>query len=122
MKDGFQDVFGRSIDEMKAAIDRNDPNELPTAVIGVALYHDDPVFAQDVCVELATHEHDLVRGNAVLGFGHIARRCGSLDEGAVRPIIESALNDRSDYVRGQAWAAAEDVCHFLGWNVSGFSG
>jgi hypothetical protein len=60
-----------------------------------------------------------VRGNAVLGFGHLARRFRRLDEGVVRPIIENALLDADPYVRGQADAAADDVAHFLGWKVKG---
>jgi hypothetical protein len=45
-----------------------------------------------------------------------------LDQAIVKPIIEAALKGPSDYVRGQARAAAEDVTHFLSWQVTGFDG
>ncbi len=35
----------------------------------------------------------------------------------MKPVIEAALNDRSDYLRGQADAAADDVEFFLKWEV-----
>ena len=77
-------------------------------------------IAESLCRELFDHEDEQVRGNAVLGFGHLARRFGKLDKKTALPLIESALVDSSDYVRGQAWAAAEDVGHFLGWKPEGF--
>ena len=65
---------------------------------------------------IASHPHFNVRGNAVLGFSHLARRFGRLDS-AAREIIEAGLRDGDSYVRGHANAAADDVQHFLGWKV-----
>jgi hypothetical protein len=108
----------RSKDEIKAAIARDDPDDLSYAVISAALYSDDPDWAEGVCLRLANHEHFNVRGNAFLGFGHIARIHGKLDESGVKPLIEAALIDESDYVRGQANAAADDVEFYLKWKVN----
>jgi len=66
--------------EIKSAIERNDPSELLIAVLSAALYTEDRGFAQEVCLQLANHPHFNVRGNAILGFGHIARIDGRLDE------------------------------------------
>ena len=106
-------------EEAEAAIARDDPAELYVVPISVSMYHEDLEWSQGVCIRLSAHRDATVRGNAVLGFGHLARRFRRLDEGVVRPIIENALLDADPYVRGQADAAADDVAHFLGWKVKG---
>ncbi|HEX8635118.1 MAG TPA: hypothetical protein VF703_13305 [Pyrinomonadaceae bacterium] len=87
------------------------------AVISAVLHSDDPAWAEDVCLRLARHEHFNVRGNAILGFGHLARIHRQLDERRVKPLIEDALREASDYVRGQADAAADEVEFFLKWKI-----
>lgn len=113
----YKAIEPRSKDAVESAISRNDPNELIYAVLSAALYADDPDFAEGICVHLAAHEHFNVRGNAVLGFGHLARIHRRLNEGLVKPLIEAALADESAYVRGQANAAADDVEFYLKWKV-----
>lgn len=114
----YKAIEPRSKDEIEAAISHNDPNELIYAVLSAALYADDPDWAQGICVRLAEHEHFNVRGNAVLGFGHLARIHRQLNEDLVKPLIEAALADESEYVRGQANDAADDVEFYLKWKVS----
>jgi hypothetical protein len=111
------DAGARWMAEADAAIARDRPDELLHVPIRVSLDPPDCVWAQDVCVRLAAHPHPNVRGNAVLGFGHLARTCGALDEAVVRPLLEAAMRDPDEYVRGQADAAAGDVAHFLGWRI-----
>ncbi len=106
-------------DEVEQALARNDPEELLRVVIGVALYEEDLGYSQQLCIRLSSHEHFNVRGNAVLGFGHLARRFRTLNKTLVKPIIERSLRDPSDYVRGQAVDAADDVAHFLKWKIEG---
>jgi hypothetical protein len=103
--------------EIEVAINRNNPEELLYAVLSAALYAEDWQWAQDVCLRLAKHEHYNVRGNAILGFGHIARIHGKLDEDKIKPLIELALNDSHEFVRGQASSAIDDVNFFLGWDI-----
>lgn len=105
-------------DEALAALERNNPEELRLVVVGVALYGTDPIFAEKYCLKLARHNHYVTRGNAILGFGHLARRFRELNEALVKPLIENALIDESEYVRGQAWATVDDVTHFLGWKIA----
>ena len=57
-----------------------------------------------------------IRGNAVLGLGHIARIHRRLDESKVRPIIDAAIKDPSKYVRAHAYDAQGDMEVFLGWS------
>lgn len=104
-------------EQIEAAILRNEPDELLMAVLSAALYSNDPVWSESVCLRLADHEHFNVRGNAILGFAHIARTHGKLDADRVKPIIESALSDESEHVRGHAEEAADDIEHYLKWRL-----
>jgi hypothetical protein len=108
-------VFTRT--EVEVAIQRDDPQELLYAVLSAALHAEDQEWAQDVCLRLAFHPHSNVRGNAILGFGHIARVHRYLDRARVQPIIERALNDPDEYVRGHAVDAVDDIEHFLRWRL-----
>ncbi|MEM8875620.1 MAG: hypothetical protein AAGD32_15345 [Planctomycetota bacterium] len=110
----YEPVQRYSSREVEGAIAENDLGKLSNIVIAVSMYATDLQEAESLCARLATHEDENVRGNAILGFGHLARRFGKLNLPNVKEIIESGLQDKSEYVRGQAWAAADDVAHFLG--------
>jgi len=69
-------------------------------------------------MRLATHPDATVRGNAILGFGHLARRFRRLDRQTVEPLVTAALSDQSEFVRGQAEAASDDIGFFLKWNAN----
>ena len=95
------------------AIKANDPDVLGPTIIAAALYEDDFDIAYGACVQLSSHPDEVVRGNAILGFGHLARLFGRLGDEAPA-IVKQGLIDASAYVRGQAYAAAGDLHHFLG--------
>jgi hypothetical protein len=80
--------------EIETAISRNNSDDIVYAVLSAALHSEDAAWAEDVYVRLAAHENENVRGNAILGFGHIARIHGQLTEARVRPLIESAFEDK----------------------------
>jgi hypothetical protein len=105
--------------DIEKAVKRDDPDELLHLVVSVALNHEGFNFIFNLCLKLSHHNHPNVRGNAILGFGHLARRFGRLDMECVKPLIEAALKDDDFAVSGQAWAAASDVEQFLGWKVDG---
>lgn len=115
----YEEIPELSPAEVEAAIGRDDPGELLHAVLAAALRAADAAWAEDVCVRLSRHPHFNVRGNAVLGFGHIARIHGTLTRARVRPILEAALRDEHEYVRAQADSAASDTRVFLGWEIAG---
>lgn len=115
----FQDLENSTFDDVQAAISRNNPEELPLVSVTVALSSDDPLLAQNVCIALSRHEHYLTRGNAVMSLGYLARRFRKLDEHAVKPVIEAALNDPQEYVRVRAKSAADEIHQFLHWDISG---
>jgi len=106
-----------SREAVDAALGRAEPKELLRAVVAVALHSEDLAWASSVCLQLARHQHFNVRGNAILGLGHLARRFGRLDPVA-REVIEEGLRDSDAYVRGQAECAADDAQRFLRWKIS----
>jgi len=116
----YQDLKTATDDDVYAALARDDPLELHHVPIGVSMSHPNLEWSADMCIRLSSHSDAQVRGNAVLGFGHLARRFGDLNEGRIKPIIEAALRDGSRIVRDHADAAAGDVTHYLGWKVRGY--
>ena len=97
------------------AIELDDPIELADLATDVGLVAEPLEWAQSCCIQLARHRNANVRGNAVLAFGHLARRFGRLDPQRIRRLVQIALYDPSEYVRGQANSAADDLSTFLGW-------
>jgi len=102
--------------DVEDVIARGDPQELLYVPIVVSMDPPDPDWSQEICLRLADHEHWNVRGNAVLGFGHLARTTGQLDKSRVMPLVTSALTDSNSYVRGHAKDAVDDISHHLGWS------
>lgn len=116
----YKDPGKKTKEEVRRILDRDDPEELLHTVVSVGLYEEDYEFAYKVIHELASHPHRNVKANAILCFGHLARRFQKLPQEEVKPIIESALESKEEYIYGQAWSAADDVKHFLGWKITGF--
>ena len=88
--------------------------ELSRLVIAVAMHEENFAFAEAVCLRLAESKEATVRGNAILGFGHIARRAKTLiEEKRARALIDAGMKDESEYVRGQAVSASDDVTFFI---------
>jgi hypothetical protein len=104
-----------SPEEIEATVKRDDPDELLEAVLSAALHSDDRIFAEKLCIRLSSHWHFNVRGNAILGFAHIARIHERLDEDTIKPIIQRGLQDEHEYVIGQSVAAKDDIEDYLGW-------
>ncbi len=114
----YEDIPILTKEEILEALHRADPEELETISLSASLGIDDWQWAQAVCLQLATHPEPGVRGNAILGFGHLARLHRRLDRDRVEPAIRDALNDRDADVRGHADSAAEDIATFLDWQLS----
>ncbi len=109
------------IDSITDALTRNDADELLHIPIALSMEppeEEHPGYAEKVCRELAAHPNANVRGNAILGFGHLARTAGIIwKPKEVRALVEAGLADPDEYVRGQAEAAADDLRHFLKWKL-----
>ena len=93
--------------EIEAAIAEDDPEELLGVIIDLALAAEDADWAENCCIRLAVHDDTDVRGNAIIGFAHLAERFGGLNREKVLPVIEAARHDPKEYVRDQAEAALE---------------
>jgi len=106
-----------AFEESAAVLERDDPSELMDWILELARECDDRAWAENCCARLARHRNAMVRGNAMLGFGHLARRFGHLDPHRVKRLVETGLHDGSDYVREQARSAAEDLATFLAWEI-----
>ncbi len=104
-----------------AALARNAPDELLHIPIALSMEppeEEHPGYAESICRQLAVHPHANVRGNAILGFGHLARTAGIIwRPKEVRALVEAGLADPDEYVRGQAESAADDLRHFLKWKL-----
>lgn len=107
--------------DVEAVIARGNPDELlyVPIVVGMNAADCDRSWAETVCFNLATHPDFNVRGNAILGLGHIARTCGELNLEHAIPLITKALSDPHEYVRSHAESAADDLKTYLGVLVSG---
>ncbi|MGE4650472.1 MAG: hypothetical protein AAEJ53_06265 [Myxococcota bacterium] len=99
------------------AIEHDDPRELADLVQQIAQEATPQDWAQSCCIQLSRHRSAEVRGNAVAGFGHLARRFGRVEPQGVQRRVKIALHDPSAYVRSQARSAALDLHTFLGWEL-----
>ena len=97
------------------AVERDDPVELQDLVLELALESRDRIWAECGCAQLARHRNAMVRGNALLGFAHLAQRFGALDPNRVKRLVEIGLHAHHEYVRRQAESAAEDLETLLDW-------
>jgi hypothetical protein len=105
----YQAIEPVKAEDAEAALERNDPAELLLVAIGVGLHSGDLAWSEDYCIRLARHPHFNVRGNAILAFGHLARRFKTLNRPESLEAVQRGLADHDEYVRGQAEAAADDV-------------
>lgn len=87
------------------------------ALIGLALHSATLAPALEVALAAAHSSDPLIRGNALLSFGHLARRFGEIPRDPVYDLVVRGMADRDSHVRGQADAAADDLDQFLGWNM-----
>ena len=115
MRAQTSDAAARLRVRAEAAIDEDEPERLRGLVLEIANDADDREWAQSCLIQLSRHRDAEVRGNALEGFGHLARRFGRLDPGRVRRIVGIALVDPSERVREKARSAATDLRTFLRW-------
>jgi hypothetical protein len=103
-------------EDVDAVIDRGDPKELLYVPIVISMDPPDCEWAEVICSRLSLHDDPTVRGNSVLGFGHLARTCSNLNREIAYSAILTALSDPNPDVRSQARIAVDDTSHFLGWH------
>ena len=101
--------------EMEDAIVEDDIEKLIYVSLFASLYYEDRSFAENICIKLATHSNSNVRAMAIESFEHIARIDRELNKEIVKPIIEKALKDEAEFVRGKADETKDATKHFLKW-------
>ncbi|NBI11824.1 hypothetical protein D1641_17805 [Colidextribacter sp. OB.20] len=89
------------------------------AELAMALGFDCPDygFAQSMCIQLLQAEDEIVRGNAIIGLAHIARRFGKLDKRVVKPYLLRELRENikcKDFIAD----AVHDINMYLGWSIA----
>lgn len=114
-KDARDEAFRN---EIEAVVVEDDPDELLGATIEIAMAAQDFAWATEVLILLAEHPNTDVRGNALIGFAHLAERFGALDRAAVEPVLREGLLDSKAHVRDQAQAALDELAESLGWSES----
>ena len=107
-------VDGWTKRDVETVIDRGVTENLLYVPIVVSMDPPDCTWSQEICIALSAHPDFNVRGNAMLGFGHLARTCRELNLERVLPIIAAGILDSHEYVRGQATDAADHIKHYLG--------
>ena len=109
----YEKPTGRVHEEAESLARDGSSEELANALIGLALEDDDSAWTTAFCLRFVDHADEAVRGNALLAFGHLARRFRKLESrDAVLAAIARGLEDASAFVRGQADAARDDVTSF----------
>jgi hypothetical protein len=101
--------------DVEAVMARGIPDELVDVPIVVSMNPPDCAWAESVCVRLAMHPDINVRSNALSGFGHLARTCGTLTEDVVGPLIQAGLQDAEPDLRTQAYESAGEIACYLEW-------
>ncbi|MGN1400076.1 MAG: hypothetical protein ACI4XL_01080 [Bacillus sp. (in: firmicutes)] len=64
-------------------------------------------------MEFSKNDNENVRGIAILGFGHIARRYGKIDKKLILPIVQEGIKDKNEFVRGHSESAFDDISFFV---------
>lgn len=114
----YQPIPNFNKSEMERAISENDFAKLKYVPLFASLYFEDRDFAAEVCIKLASHSDFNVRGLAIESFGHLARIDKKLDKENIKPLIEKALVDESEFVRMKADDAIDDIEFFLKWKFN----
>jgi hypothetical protein len=109
---GYREPLQQRFD---AALERDDPVELQGLVLEVALEAQNREWAEVCCARMARHRNANLRGCALRGLGHLARRFGQLDRRRVQRLIEIGLHAHNEAVRAGAESAADDTETFLAW-------
>ena len=102
-----QDEAFRS--EIEAVIEEDDIEEVLGATIEIALGSSDPIWATECLIRLAQHPDTDVRGNAMIGFAHLAGRFEDFEKEKALPVLEAGLQDLKPHVREQAEAALGEL-------------
>lgn len=101
--------------QLEALANSGDTEALASALVSIALNECEGAWATSFCLRFVEDSAEDVRGSALLGLGHLARRFRAFDDAtAVAQALRKGLQDSSAWVRGQADAASDDFEQFVG--------
>ena len=80
-----------TIAEVESAILADRVDDLIQMVVSVSMFAKDSMWVESICLRLANHTNFNVRGNAVLGFGHIARVHGNIQSKEVKKYSKASF-------------------------------
>ena len=103
------DHDGMCMQLIKSGIDGN----VIQGILGLSLCGENYNDIQKILITYSKNENENIRGIAILGFGHIARRFGKINKPIVLPIINEALKDKSSFIRRQSDAALDGIMFFV---------
>ena len=110
----YESPDGLSHEAAEALATGGDVTALSKALISLSSSDPDLRWTADFLLRLTQHSNPNVRGNAVLGLGHLARRFRTLpNRDAAAAAVKAGLADPDAFVRGQADSAADDLGSFL---------
>lgn len=112
----FKPLDDLSNEEIKERLRRNQLDELLSLPLSVSENQLNWKFAQDICVQLSSHESPAVRANAVLGFAYIARTKGKLEKHIVKPIVLKELRENREY-NWRILDSIDDINMFMKWKL-----
>ena len=111
----FRQPRPATADEIDALVQANAIERLSEALIGLTLASSaiDDAYGVVTRSDIVNHHHPGVRGAAVLCLGHLARLHRHIPAEPTVTIVERALKDPDEWVRGQAITAASDLRQFV---------
>jgi len=111
----YQDVHTNEFSDSDVwdAIKSDDVEALTLIPIKLCFCHENWRFVQDVSVRRSEHPNEYVRGNSFRGFAYTAMNLNKLEKNIVKPILLRGIKDESDWVKGCAQDALDDINHYL---------
>ena len=79
-----------------------------TALVSIGLNEQDKIWALNTCLKYLESESESVAAAAITALGHIARRQGDLDLGAVLPALEK-LKEKFPSLEGTVADTLDDI-------------
>lgn len=87
----------------------DDPDKIIKGLLDLVVKANDKEFLQNFMIQYSQHKNEIIRGTVIRCFGHIAKKYNTITNKLVLPLINDALNDKSNFVKECAHSALEDI-------------
>jgi hypothetical protein len=99
----YEDLPKPTESEALDAFKSGSPDAIAESILGLALYGEDPKFAEAWCLFFLGHTEETISRAAAIAIGHLARRTKSVSRTTVLPALEIVK------AQGRIVAAIEDA-------------